>query len=224
MNHPSHPFILKRAGAVLICIGVIDIAVMIYCFFNRISYSSSFNILAVAAGAFLVGGNLRAASIVRWLAVFLFTVTLGFVVVLVFMRPMSLVVTHLRLYPISFIASLAREIVALVLLLWLYRELGRAPVLEARAGAGRKPRDMRIPAAVGLVSTVAAVAFVKILLDGEAAEKAKAAVRERLGPAYSYHVSSLKMNSNAEGKRIAAVVTAWNDTEIQNVSLTWSEK
>jgi hypothetical protein len=61
----QHIPILKCVGGVLLIVGLVDIAVMIYCIANRISYSSSFNIFAVVAGIFLLRGNLRAASLVR---------------------------------------------------------------------------------------------------------------------------------------------------------------
>ena len=57
---------LARVGLVLVVIGVIDIAVMIYCIVNGIRYSSSFNIFAVVLGVMLVRGNLRAASVVSF--------------------------------------------------------------------------------------------------------------------------------------------------------------
>jgi hypothetical protein len=43
--------ILRRVGLALIVFGMLDIAVMIYCIANAVSYSSSFNVFAVLAGA-----------------------------------------------------------------------------------------------------------------------------------------------------------------------------
>lgn len=68
MDSAGHPQILKRAGVVLLVVGLLDIGVMIYCIANSISYSSSFNIFAVIAGIFLLRGSLRAALVVRWLS------------------------------------------------------------------------------------------------------------------------------------------------------------
>ena len=42
----------------LISVGVIDIAVMIYCIINAMHYSSSFNVFSVTLGILLVRGNL----------------------------------------------------------------------------------------------------------------------------------------------------------------------
>ena len=132
--HTQHTPILKRVGAVLLAVGLIDIAVMIYCIANRISYSSSFNIFAVVAGIFLLRGSLRAASIVRWFSVFMLS---GFVALLIawpLMQPVGLTLTQIRLNPRTSIATFAFLAFVLGLLFWLARELGREPVLAARAG------------------------------------------------------------------------------------------
>ena len=48
--------ILHRVGLALIVFGLLDIGLMIYCIFNGVSYSSSFNIFAVSF-------NLEAVSV-----------------------------------------------------------------------------------------------------------------------------------------------------------------
>ena len=224
MESTSHLPILKRAGAVLLVVGLIDVAVMIYCIINSVSYSSSFNIFAVAAGIFLLRGNLRAASIVRWIAVFMFSAFSGLLLVWPFMQPIDLTLTQARLSPLASAASLALMAFVLALLLWLYRELGRAPILEARVAAGRKVRDMRIPAAVGAGCVVAIAIFLTVLLGGETAAKAKALAQQQLGTGYNYHVSSLQIGSSSAGTNVAAVVTAWNEKEVRNVPITWREQ
>lgn len=60
--------ILKRVGTVLMVVGAIDIAAMIYCVASGYSYPSSLNIFALVAGIFIRRGSLRASSWVRWLA------------------------------------------------------------------------------------------------------------------------------------------------------------
>ncbi len=69
MNDSSDPF--KKAGITLLCVGLIDIGVMVYCIVNKISYSSSFNMFAVIAGILLIKGNVYTVRIVRWLSVFI---------------------------------------------------------------------------------------------------------------------------------------------------------
>jgi hypothetical protein len=197
---------------------------MIYCIFNSVSYSSSFNIFAVAAGIFLLRGNLRTASVVRWFAVFMFSAFSGVLLVWSFVQPLDLTLTEARLSPLASVTWMALTAFVLALLLWLYRELGRAPILEANAAAGRKVRDMRIPAAIGLGFVIATTIFVTVLLGGETAAKAKALAQQQLGTGYSYHVSSLQIRSSSAGTNVAANVTAWNEKEVRDVSIAWREQ
>lgn len=215
--------ILKRTGSVLLAVGLLDIAVMAYCIANRISYSSSFNVFAVVAGIFLLRGSLRAASIVRWFAAFLLAGFLALLVAWPFMQPIDLTLTHMRLSPLSTAASVGVMALVFALLFWLYRELGRTPVLAACAAAGRKARDMRIPAAAGVGVVAALGVFLALLLGGESASKAQAMAEQQLGSAYQYHVSSLNIAKNSQGTFVAGVVTAWNAKEIRHVSVRWEE-
>lgn len=216
--------ILKRAGWALVAIGLLDMAVMVYCVVNRISYSSSFNIFAVVAGIFLLRGSLRAASIVRWFAAFLLAGFLALLVAWPFMQPIDLTLTQIRLGPLSAAAGVGLMALVFALLFWLYRELGRRPVLEARIAAGRKARDMRIPVATGVGLVAVLAASMALLLGGESAIKAQAMAEQQLGSAYRYHVSSLSIAKNSQGTFVAGVVTAWNAKEIRQVPVRWEER
>jgi len=145
-----HASILKRVGGVLLAVGLIDIAVMIYCVANHISYWSSFNIFSVVAGIFLLRGSLRAASLIRRFAVFILAGVLSLLIALPFLQPLDLTLTQLRLDPVTFLGAVVIGAFALCLLFWVSRELGRQPIQAAFASAGIKRRDMRIPAAAGV--------------------------------------------------------------------------
>lgn len=220
----QHNPILKRVGAVLLVVGLIDIAVMIYCIANRISYSSSFNIFAVVAGIFLLRGSLRAASIVRWFAVFMLAAFVAWLIAWPFMQPFGLTLMQLRLNPGTSFATFAFMAFALGLLVWLIRELGREPVMAARAGAGRKQRDIRIPAAAGIGLVIVMGIFMALLLGGESADRAKSMAAQQVGPGYRLHVSSLNVAKNNQGTFVSGVVTAWNDNEIRNLPVHWEER
>jgi hypothetical protein len=216
--------ILKRVGAVLLVVGLIDIAVMIYCIANRISYSSSFNIFAVAGGIFLLRGSLRAASIIRWIAVFMLAAFVAFLIAWPFMQPFALTLAQIHLNPGALIATFAFMALLLGLLVWLIRELGREPVMTARSHAGRKQRDLRIPAAGGVVSVIAMGVFMALLLGGESADRAKFLAKQQVGPDYRVHVSSLNIAKNNQGTFVSGVVTAWNDSEIRYIPVQWEER
>lgn len=110
------------------------------------------------------------------------------------------------------------------LLAWLYTQLGRASVRAAQAAAGRPNRSMRIPASVGVGLVVALAVFLSVFLGGESASKAKTIAAQQLGDGYRYHVSSLNIQLNNNGKFASGVVTAWNDKEVKNVPVRWEER
>jgi len=221
MNTLEHTLILKRVGAVLLAVGVIDIAVMIYCITNQISYSSSFNIFAVVAGVLLLRGNLRAASAVRWFAVFMLSTFITLLIAWPFLQPLDLTLTQIRLNPGAFVATVAFIAFVLAFLFWVAMELGRGPIQAARSKAGRKPRDMRIPAVVGVGSVVVLGVFSTLLLGGDSAERAKSMAEQQVGPGYRFHVSSLSITQNGQGTFGSGVVMAWNDMEIKTIPVHW---
>lgn len=224
MEPADHSLIIKRAGVVLVVVGLLDIGVMIYCIANRISYSSSFNIFAVIAGVFLLRGSLRAASVVRWLSVFMLAAFLTLILAWPFFQPWDLTLTEVRLKPWSAGGAIAFAAIALGLLAWLHSQLGSAPVLAARAAASRPNRDMRIPAVVGVGLVVVLAVFLSVLLGGESASKAKSIAAQQLGEGYRYHVTSLNIQTNSAGKFVSGVVTAWNDKEVKSVPVRWQER
>lgn len=207
----------------LLAVGLIDIAVMVYCIINSISYSSSLNIFAVVAGIFLLRGSLRAVGIVRWFAVFMASAAIGILVVLPFIQPLDLILTYVRLSPIAALGTVALLLGVLCFLLWLQWQLGKPPVLAAQAAAGRKQQNMRIPVAVGAVFVCLLVILLNVVLRGEHASKGVEIAQQELGRGYQYHVSSLQTFNGPEGTLVSGVVTAWNANEIRHLPVKWKE-
>lgn len=219
----QHIPVLKRVGWVLLAIGVIDIAYMVYCIVNRISYSSSFNIFAVIAGAFLLRCSLRAATIVRWFAAFMLSAMVCMSLAFPVIQPWGLTVTQMRLDPMGMAQLMVITVLVVALLFWLVRELGREPVRAAFVRAGRKWRDIRIPVAFGAALAVSLGVLLPVFLSGESADRAKAMAQQQMGQGYRLHVTSLRVMSSSHGKSVSAVVTAWKADEILNVPVSWRE-
>src|SRR4051812_30406743 len=98
----SYRFILRRVGWVLIVLGALDIAYMVYCVLNDVSYSSSLNIFAVVAGIFLVRGHLGAARTVTWFIAFMLAgLSLAALVVLPWVFPIDYWSVSLRRDPLG---------------------------------------------------------------------------------------------------------------------------
>src|SRR5690606_11113028 len=58
--------ILWRAGWSFVVFGIADTTLMGICFWNGMSYKSSFSLVAVIAGLILKNGNLTAARVIAW--------------------------------------------------------------------------------------------------------------------------------------------------------------
>jgi hypothetical protein len=133
--------ILTRVGWVLIVVGILDICNMVYHLANRSSYMSGFNVLAVAAGSFLVGGNLRAARVVTYYSAFLLTGAVGILLLiaipsLVFQWPAVMEFRLIPVGPVTSIISFLIHLGALALLVWIYRQLRTPAVVQAQLTAG----------------------------------------------------------------------------------------
>jgi hypothetical protein len=145
--------ILARVGLVLITVGVIDIAIMVYCIINAVHYSSSFNIFAVALGILLVRGNLWAASVVRFFGALFLASGIALIVFVPFVQPIGLTLAEFRdTSPLSLLFPL----ILLAVCFWTTRELNGKPVLAAIQSSGRSVSPIIFPIALG-IGLVAAV-------------------------------------------------------------------
>lgn len=215
--------ILQRAGMVLMVVGVIDIAVMIYVVANGNAYSSSLNLFALIAGIFLWRGSLRAASVVRWLAWSTLPAMLLMTIATPGLQPWNLTLTELRLFPGTMLMAAALTIGQCALIAWLVRELGRGELLAARVAAGRPLRNMRIPFGLGVAGSLAGLFMIAHLLSGERADRAQLMAAAKLGAGYRYHVNSLNVMYGPNGAGVNASVVAWNATSVINVPVWWHE-
>jgi hypothetical protein len=223
MEDQSYRSILRRAGFVLVAVGLVDIGWMIYCIVNGISYSSSLNIFAVIAGILLIRGGLKTAGIVRWLALFFVSAFVSVAVLFPFLQPIGLTVAEIRFNTVGVVTSVLFAVVIIAALYWVATELGREPILVAREGAGLKRGSARVPILCGTGAVVAGSVALVVFLGGESAERAKREAAEHVGPGFALHVTSLMINESGRHKSVSAVVAAWNDKEVRDISVHWEE-
>jgi len=62
-----------------------------------------------------------------------------------------------------------------------------------------------------------------VFLGGESADRAKREAAEQVGPGFALHVTALMINESGRHKRVSAVVAAWNDKEVRDISVHWEE-
>lgn len=222
-NTVSSDSILRRAGQVLIGLGLVDVAVLIYGAVAGASWSSGLGFFAIAAGFFVMRGSLRVASVVRWAATFAASAGMALVGVWPWVQPLELTLTLARLNPWTVTVAAAVFAVLLAVLVWVVRQLGRMEVLQARAAAGRPVRRMRIPIVLGAGLTAGLAAIAITFAASATAVKARDLAAAQLGSGYRYHVTAVNIRSTPQGTSVRGIVTAWSATEVRNVAVTWDE-
>ncbi|HAJ58896.1 MAG TPA: hypothetical protein DCP31_06240, partial [Cyanobacteria bacterium UBA8543] len=128
--------ILKKAGAVLVAVGAIDIALWVYCTINNLNYSSNFNILTVVIGILLIRGNLKVAHNITGISAFMLSFTGANLLLLPFVNPARLWVAEFKFRLVDTVISLAIGVLSTVLLAWIYRQLRSTSVGAALQSAG----------------------------------------------------------------------------------------
>ncbi len=212
--------VLKRVGLVLLAIGVLDIAYMIYCVSRGQSYSSSFNIFSVVAGIFLMRGGLKTTRLATWFSAFMLTVLAGAVLLLFpLQKPLALWATEIRLNPVGTFGSILFTIAAAALLEWVYMQLRNPVVVAARAGAGQKTEAPKLAFALGAILVVALAITLPLMLGGEAGAKAAEIAKTKYGAGYQYQVTGLRW----AGEHVYANLTAYNEHEIKLVQVEWQQ-
>jgi hypothetical protein len=216
--------ILRRTGIVLLAVGMIDGAVTFIRLAVAGPYPAAFDGIAVVAGILLLRGGPRVALWVRTLAIFALAAGITLVVAAPFYQPLDLTFTEIRLDITGFAIKAGSMVLALSLFLWVTRELGKQPVLDAIASARIRRWDMHIPAQAGGGFVLLVFLLLWLALHGQSASLAESLAMQQLGPDYRYHLSWIGSRGNGHGTSVSGVVTAWNDKEIKTVLLHWETR
>jgi hypothetical protein len=211
--------ILKRVGLVLIAVGLCDIIFMIYCVSQGQRYSSSFNIFAVIAGVFLLKGNLTAVRYVTFFTAFMLTGLIGLACIGPFVFPSGMWVAGMRFHPVALTASVLVGGGVIVLLAWVYQQLRRSPVLEARKFSGQSVGRPSTAFSAGVALVIIAMVTSYFTFRGSNGIKAVELARAKYGSGYSYFVTSIRWS----GEHVAAQLHAYNDSEERSVEVKWDQ-
>lgn len=225
---PPEQDILRNASKVLLAVGALDAlaAVVNYLLHPGNGFYISLGMLLGAA--MLWSGNLRAVSIVRWVACAYLPIALLWVVALV-LPPLDLNLSYLRLYPLQVLMIAGLQACHWLVALWLVRTLGLPPILAARSAAGKPVRDMRIPFAVGTLGVVFTIVLMAKLLDSERAHRAEAMAQQSVGKGYRVYTEALNISTtrafgaSESATLVTASVAAWNDNVVIHVPVQWRE-
>jgi hypothetical protein len=121
------------------------------------------------------------------------------------------------LHPVGLIASSLVALGLAAFLIWVYRELRRAPVLAAFARSGYSPGPAWGAPFFGAMLAVVVGVLFALIKHGEPEQKAVALATAKTGPGYHYFVTYL----NYSGNRGSAEVLAYDAQNIRTVSVEW---
>ena len=217
------PQILHRAGVVLLVVGAVDIAYMIWCLSTGASYSYSMTIPAVIAGVLLMRGSLRAASALIWIAAILLPMALASGAMSL-MQPLDLTLTQLRVAPAAHFGAALPLVIFCGLLYWLLQQLGRQPVQAAIQTAGRKKPVINVALTIGVALSMLALTGKQLGQNSDLKKKAEQLAQEKHGAQFRYHASSITPRDDMEGTFVEAKVQAWNQNSADTVDVFWKEK
>jgi hypothetical protein len=214
--------IIRRCGIVLIVVGVLDIAYMIWCIANQVSYSSSFNVFALVGGILLVHGGLKTARWVAQLSTFMLVACGGILLVMPFMYPFGYFMAVLR-HGSGLILSLGFAVALFALLIWVRQQVMHPEVRQAQLAAGLPPPRIKQAVAVGTALPLLIVTLLGFMFRSASAREAIRRAEQQLGGSYRYVVTNMQMQSNMNGKSVFAIVAAYNDTELKSIEISWKE-
>ena len=217
-----HTKILRRCGLALIVVGALDIAYMVWCIANQVSYSSSFNIFALVGGILLVRGGLKTARWVATLSTFMLAACGVGLLVMPFMYPFGYWLAAIK-HGTGLVGGLFVAAALLALLVWVRQQVMHPEVREAQLAAGLPPPRVKLPFVVGVALPVLLVVLLGAMFRSDTAHEAIRRAKQQLGGQYQYVVTSMQMSSNMQGKSVLAVVTAYNDSEFKSVQVRWKE-
>ena len=215
MEEEKNPF--RTLGIVSIVIGLIDIGIMIYAITHQLSYSSSFNIVAVIAGILLLKRNMLTARVMRWVnLVFLLMFVIGLPLIILGM-PFDLAVAYARLNFWGSIGSVLLWFAFGALFFWAQRQFQSQEAKAVFEASGYSSNPPRSAIAMGFIFFLGGSGLVWYMANGEAPMKAKELAGQQLGEGFRYHVT----NIHSSGEHVSAIVVAYNNEEIRHVQVGW---
>jgi len=217
------PKILRRAGIVLLVVGALDIAYMIWRLSTGASYSYSMTIPAVIAGALLMRGSLKAASALIWIAAILLPMAVASGAMSL-MQPLDLTMAELRVAPATHFGAALPLVLFCGLLYWLLQQLGRQPVQAALQTTGRKKPAINVALTIGVALSMLALTGKQLGQNSDLKNKAEQLAREKHGAQFRYHAIGITPRDDMEGTFVEARVRAWNQNGVDTVDVFWKEK
>jgi len=219
--------ILRRVGWVMIITGLIDTGFLAYDIINDSDYSFGSHIVVIVAGIFLLKGSLGAALLISWMVAFLFACFFFGIISYFALYPLDLLIAYIKLGLWHYIVIAIPFIINTAVMVWTYIKLTSSTVREAMDEAGiNKKSFWRKPSRAFWIGG-SLVCFLLIILHltlhGTTANEAKLRATTKVGSGYKLYVTSINIGYTNNLKHVYAKVTAYNDKEIKDVIVEWTE-
>lgn len=212
--------ILRRTALIVLALGAIE---LLYALYQAPPGQVQIQFLGLLIGALLYFGSLRVVGVVRWLACLALVPAVAALLTPLWIVPTDLTLTQIRLYPGQFFAQFVPTLIVSGVIVLVVRQLGRAPVLAARAEAGLPRRDTRIPLVLGAVLMAIGLVFMHRTLQNPDAQRARDMVAAKMGPNYRYFTNRMHIMVTGDTRSVNATVQAWNDKEVLQMPVHWQE-
>lgn len=214
--------VMRRAGATLAVIGLLDIASCVVSIAHGASYSSSLNVFALVAGVLVYRGSGSAARLVVKGLSFLLGGFLLLPLVTPAITPTRLAWLLLKRSPWHAAAGLTVYVSLLAVMYWIRQTLGELPIHGGQMKA--PPLHRSLPAGLGAAIPLLLAVILPVSMAGPAGRRAVAEAARKVGPGYSFHVQQMSTSINTSGTRGRATVVAYSDAEIRYVAVEWAHE
>ncbi|WP_192022926.1 hypothetical protein [Shewanella sp. WPAGA9] len=215
MEENIHPF--KKAAALLLLLGLIDIAVMIFCIINQTNYASSFTIFGVISGVLLLRGSLKTVQTLRWLSIFISVLIVGISFDTLFTTPPALLIALMKFSPLTVIGPICVAALLVAVFIWIYCQLSSQESLQLLVKANYKATQPKSAYLLGVIGLLVTFLGASEMVNGESAKKAIKLAQTQRGSAYQYHVTRLYVSQNSG----YADVIAYSDKAVHQLNVNW---
>lgn len=212
--------VLKHVGVALVIVGILDVALMVYCIATGRAYASSLNLFAVVGGIFLLRGSLATARVVAHFGSFLLGAIATLLLAIPIVVPFSFFPTLIWVYPLTTGAYLIATVSLVVFLWWTSRNLAAPSVARDFARAKLKPIRLLPPAALGSALVLLVALFVEVSVRTDAARDALAKIEQEHGTHQRYFISSLQSSGGA----VEAIVIGYTNDQISSYPVSWGKE
>ena len=136
-----------------------------------------------------------------------------------FVRPITLWEVKFRTNPIAFSVSLLVNLITIALLYWIYKQLRKEAVVQARIESGQIQSPPRLAFISGMVLVVVFAGAMLYMADSASGIKAVELAESEYGQQYNYYVSGIQWSNG----HVSATLVAYNDHEVKQVKVEWEQ-